>query len=740
MSKKQGGNGMRVRLGRRTLALATGGLFSLSTVNALAQDAPAHNVEATFLINGESAAANDGWVCTIRGDIGSSYPNDAVYCFDQNLKQVMPQYHMNDLDLVGVGDSGRVWGMRDRQVLVSVNDKAELFGSIPTTLTLAGAAVSLGTPKQFILASTDTLTTWVLPSGATLAMTDIPVVLTSSGVLLRFFKGATSNVTDGRWDWLDGTSARPVVALASYWRDGHVYPHYMFEKGPNQVNAPYWDQINLVAGSRGPGYFFGDAPVPFKSGSRWAFGGRSMIVKHPKWSYNWWENWAIPQAPLLRNWQPVVCADEKCFVPGVLSEPQPAQAFLCSPELTCGQRPFDIFYGVSEDDTFKEGWGGSIVGGGHGIWGAPTGTNVNGGRVRGFFTNNTGRVNMLFGANFLDTIEGEGPSELPDPELKQLLAIWDAEGQLDPTHPAGPDVVGLDELGNPEYQTSAGWNEIPAQPLATSYLPLFGDNVEMDVFVPASTSWAGTVSMHGAVPAAGVWDTYLGQVELSGLPRGVWSKATFVLPAAVKQALNGDFPNAELRTFVSSGIDGIRLKGVRTTPAPDGTSRPTHQPRRAAVATSSLLSFENPADWAGNQIEANTSIVSDGNYALMANSTGWTEILSRPFSTSELPTLTSKLSLDIFVPNPRPNPYWVGNVNVYLSCPSRGVWGQYIGQSDLTYLFPGEFNTVVMPVPQSLRTALSSSAQDCSFRITLNTAATGAGVGSFIIDRMGFVP
>ncbi len=49
-------------------------------------------------------------------------------------------------------------------------------------------------------------------------------------------------------------------------------------------------------------------------------------------------------------------------------------------------------------------------------------------------------------------------------------------------------------------------------------------------------------------------------------------------------------------------------------------------------------------------------------------------ITSVPFSTNNLTNVTSRLNLDIYIPELPPDPYWVGYVQAYLECPSANLY------------------------------------------------------------------
>lgn len=114
---------------------------------------------------------------------------------------------------------------------------------------------------------------------------------------------------------------------------------------------------------------------------------------------------------------------------------------------------------------------------------------------------------------------------------------------------------------------------------------------------------------------------------------------------------------------------------------------------------------------------------------------GYTEIESRRFLLSELQYVSDVISLDVYVPNPQPNDYWVGNLGMGLRCFDSGI-SMYLGNVDLTHLFREEFNNVRFTLPPDALQALKSDAGECSFSVYLNV---NNGAGLFLLDNMGFV-
>lgn len=133
------------------------------------------------------------------------------------------------------------------------------------------------------------------------------------------------------------------------------------------------------------------------------------------------------------------------------------------------------------------------------------------------------------------------------------------------------------------------------------------------------------------------------------------------------------------------------------------------------------------ASW--SQAEPNESRAS-----LTVEASGWTIVNSRWFSTAELPTPTSKVGVDVFVPFPQENPWWTGEVRLELTCPDAEVYDAFVGNRSLTHLFLDEFNHVTFDVPPEVGAALAEPGT-CRARLILNVMDDA---GTFRLDRLGF--
>ncbi len=305
--------------------------------------------------------------------------------------------------------------------------------------------------------------------------------------------------------------------------------------------------------------------------------------------------------------------------------------------------------------------------------------------------------------------------------------------------PTKPWIVYVDEFGGPVYQSPIGWHEIPSTSRDTHLLPaVIEDEIALDVFVPAeATGWIGGIQLSGEVASAGVYGTYIGDISLNNIARGEWVEIRAALPSSLRNALRGNYPGAMVRTFVNAGVEGIQVRGLRTTGG--GFTQPRSSfvhGTRPNVDTFPLFDFEEDG-WTSptNNLMLDAMSKSSGDYSALIDTGGWSEIVSRDFATSEIPALGDKLAIDVFAPESLPNPYWGGALQAYLTCPSEGVWSGYIGQVDLTHLYLNAWNTVEILLPVHLRDTLESDANDCSLKLTLNVHQ---GLSMWHIDRIGF--
>ncbi len=154
-----------------------------------------------------------------------------------------------------------------------------------------------------------------------------------------------------------------------------------------------------------------------------------------------------------------------------------------------------------------------------------------------------------------------------------------------------------------------------------------------------------------------------------------------------------------------------------------------------------VLGFENASQWSTSSgSKAQTTTRTQGSFALALNSpVNYSPTLtSTPLSSGpELSGITVGASflVDLQVPTIQPNQYWFGAVQMFISCPSRNVYNQYMGQVELTGTPLGTFKTWEFKlsdyVAQSLQGATYS---DLTLTVVLNLPSSGTA--TYILDNL----
>ncbi len=163
-----------------------------------------------------------------------------------------------------------------------------------------------------------------------------------------------------------------------------------------------------------------------------------------------------------------------------------------------------------------------------------------------------------------------------------------------------------------------------------------------------------------------------------------------------------------------------------------------HQGSLTGGSTSPLFSFDSASDWSVTNatLRQESNPITQGSAALGVRSGGYAVISSRFFNTSELSSVTSTLSVDLFVPTDQPNQWWFGSLSATVSCPMAGIFQTYLGQRDITGLFTGEYNTLTFPtLPADVVSALHTSGLACQVQLALNVPV---GAGEYELDNLAF--
>lgn len=135
-------------------------------------------------------------------------------------------------------------------------------------------------------------------------------------------------------------------------------------------------------------------------------------------------------------------------------------------------------------------------------------------------------------------------------------------------------------------------------------------------------------------------------------------------------------------------------------------------------------------------------MIDEGITSLQVSGSGFMEITSPAITTATarmlIPSNTSALRLayDLFIPSGQLNPSWFGATQMYVSCPSAGLYNVYLGQVELNSFILDKFNPAYFQVPDVVLNALISEHNDFTIKIVLNI---NGGSPPFYMDNLRFV-
>lgn len=156
----------------------------------------------------------------------------------------------------------------------------------------------------------------------------------------------------------------------------------------------------------------------------------------------------------------------------------------------------------------------------------------------------------------------------------------------------------------------------------------------------------------------------------------------------------------------------------------------------AAAASDGVFDFEDATKWSVVQGAVAPPVASrtasEGAFSLSLSPSGYVVLRSEGVPVRS--ALTGSVSYDLFVPTEQANAYWFGATQLYLNCPSRGVFNAYLGQVELTTLQTGRFHTLSFNVPPAVLSGLSQGCEDLSFSIALVVPSNQTA--SYLLDNL----
>jgi M6 family metalloprotease-like protein len=151
-----------------------------------------------------------------------------------------------------------------------------------------------------------------------------------------------------------------------------------------------------------------------------------------------------------------------------------------------------------------------------------------------------------------------------------------------------------------------------------------------------------------------------------------------------------------------------------------------------------VMGFEKAALWSvwvGSATLTNSTTKTQGTYSLQISGNNFRQIMSYPLKTNNINGVTSHMAVDIYVPITQSVPYWWGQVQAYINCPSANIYNRFVGQKDLNGLPRGAFTTFNFNLPDYVLTALAGDHNDFKFSFTVNYPA---GTSPIKLDNLRF--
>lgn len=245
-------------------------------------------------------------------------------------------------------------------------------------------------------------------------------------------------------------------------------------------------------------------------------------------------------------------------------------------------------------------------------------------------------------------------------------------------------------------------------------------------------SWRGATQLLVSAPSQGLYNAYLGQVELTGLAPGVFNRVQFTVPQDVLEKLRGQYSDAFFSIVLNVPNDPgaeyiLDNLEVSSTIPPNST---VGDAERLLV-----LGFESEDAWElnpGSLQGLSASYTTQGNFSYAVRPQGYAVLTSRPLPS--IGPVDPVLTFDIRLPAEQPNLSWYGAAQLFVSIPSQGIYSAYVGQNELTPLPLEQFSTLSFSPPPELISVLDGNYYDLEFSIVLNVPYGAPGV--YHIDNL----
>ena len=103
---------------------------------------------------------------------------------------------------------------------------------------------------------------------------------------------------------------------------------------------------------------------------------------------------------------------------------------------------------------------------------------------------------------------------------------------------------------------AAGYTTLTSEPMST--LPFVGAEASLWIMLPtsqANPSWYGAVQLYVTIPSKNQFNVYIGQVELTGLPLGRFTRLSFPLTTTTQSLLRSTYSDLKVTVAVTVPVD-----------------------------------------------------------------------------------------------------------------------------------------------------------------------------------------
>ncbi len=153
----------------------------------------------------------------------------------------------------------------------------------------------------------------------------------------------------------------------------------------------------------------------------------------------------------------------------------------------------------------------------------------------------------------------------------------------------------------------------------------------------------------------------------------------------------------------------------------------------ASANSDASLGLDTPWSCTAGNPTANATDKTEGSASMLFRAAGYGLCTSPAIVCNDLSLASDEILFDVKLPQTLPNPWWVGDLSLYVEVPSANVYNAWVGRTDLTGLPTNQWVTVKIAATPTMMNALSGNCTDAQWKFALNTSAVGV-----LVDNIRF--